>query len=121
MDDTLTCPICGNRLRTKNLSDHNLYFVENKANYVERTCTTGMNHCLQLFSEDPSKKIHLLKIALNPQYSRFIEIDLLNSKSRIICFKFGKPEYINIPNLIEPDFPDLIKLKEKVALYIAFL
>ena len=38
-------------------------------------------------------------------------------------FKFIKhnvSEYIDIPTLIEPDFPELVRLKEKVTFYITF-
>ena len=118
MDDTTLCPICQNKFRNINKSGL-LHAISKNANYTERTCT-GMNHSLQLFTNVDNKKVLFLKLSLNPRYSRFLEIDYHNQKCRILCFKDGKPEYIEIEKMIEPDFPDLEKLKEKISMYITF-
>jgi len=114
MDDTLHCPICGNKMRTVNIKQ--LY--ERTGNWAERTCN-GMNHSLQVVAT-PKGKVDLLKLSLNPKYSKFLEIDFVNQKCRIICMKDSKPDYIDIAKMIEPDFPDLVKLKERVLLYVTF-
>lgn len=62
----------------------------------------------------------MIKLSLNPKYSRFLEMDFVNQKCRITCSKDGENEYIDIPKMIYPDFPDLTKLKEKVSLYVVF-
>lgn len=118
MDDTLHCPICGNKLRNVKKNGP-LHAIGKEGNYVERTCT-GMNHVLQIFTETKTKKVDLLKLSLNPKYSRHLEIDYYNQKCRISCAKDGQYEYIPIDRMIEPDFPNLEKLKEKVAVYITF-
>lgn len=120
MDDTLVCPICGNKLRNVNQKNKNLLPVGKTANYVERTCSLGMNHSLQLFTDGYTQQVDLLKLSLNPKYSRYLEIDFINQKCRISCLKAGKTEYINIPKMIHPDFPKLAKLKEKVSMYVTF-
>lgn len=120
MDDTLTCPVCGNKLRTINLYNKYLHPVGKSADYTERTCSAGMNHSLQFFSNKDSKEIEFLKLSLNPKYSRYLEIDFVNQKCRIHCMKDGKAEYIEIDKIIVPDFPLLEKLKEKVNVYILF-
>lgn len=120
MHDTLSCPICGNKLRSIKQANKQLYQIGKVANYIERTCSDGMNHSLQIFVDESTNVVDLLKLSLNPKYSRFLEIDFYNQKCRINCLKEGKPEYIDIPKMIEPDFPDLIKLKEKVSLYVVF-
>jgi hypothetical protein len=120
MDDTSTCPICDNKLRTVWLVNKYLYPISKAANYAERTCATGMNHSLQLFTDTATNKIDFLKLSLNPKYSRYLEIDFVNQRCRISCLKEGKPEYIEIEKMIEPDFPHLTKLKEKVSMYIVF-
>lgn len=119
MDDTLTCPICGNKLRTVNIKNRQLYMVGKIGNWAERTCN-GMNHAVQIWTDPATRKVDLLVLSLNPKYSRYLEIDFINQKCRINCMKNGKPEYINIDKMIEPDFPDLVKLRERVALYITF-
>ena len=120
MDDTLACPICGNKLRNIKLSNKFLHPVGKTANYIERTCSEGMNHSLQLFTDENNNQVDFLKLSLNPKYSRYIEIDFINQKCRINCLKEGKPDYIDIPKMIYPDFPLLTKLKERVSLYIIF-
>jgi hypothetical protein len=119
MHDMLICPICNAKLRNIRLPGKYLYGVGKIANYIERTCV-GMNHSLQLFADESTNQVDWIKISLNPKYSKFIEIDFLNQKCRIICTKNSKPEYININKMIEPDFPSLEKLKEKINLYVAF-
>ena len=120
MDDTLNCPMCGNRLRTINTPAKFLHYVGKTADYVERTCSRGMNHSLQLFTDDNTGKVDLLKLSLNPKYSKYLEIDFFNQKCRISLLKESKPFYIEIDKMIEPDFPLLVKLKERVNLYVVF-
>lgn len=75
---------------------------------------------MTVWTDKATKKVDLLKLSLSPKYSRFLEIDYVNQKCRIICTKDGEHEYIDIPKMVEPDFPDLVKLKEKISLYIVF-
>ena len=121
MIDTNKCPICSEKLKNRKLKNHYLYFVENISDYIEKTCSNGMNHTVQIFTDVKTKKIHLLKTSLSHDYSKFIEFDFLNSKSRISYFKLGIPEYINIKKLINPDFPKLINIKDKVNTYVNFI
>ena len=90
------------------------------ANYAERVCSEGYNHIVIFWTDKDTKKVDLIKISLNPKYSRFLEIDYVNQKCRITCAKDGEYEYIEVPKIIEPDFPLLEKLKEKVSVYIIF-
>ena len=112
MQATWQCPICGDKLR--GLKQYNKYsnYTKRVANYSERTCT-GLNHCLQILVDTDTKQVDFLKISLNPNYSRYIYIDYYNQKCKIIYYKDGKEEYIEVPRMIEPDFPDLLNLKEK--------
>ncbi len=120
MDDTQTCPICGNKLRTINLDNKYIVVIGKQSNFVERTCTKGMNHSLRLISDKVTGKVDFINLSLNPKYSRYLEIDFINQKCRINCMKDGKPDYIDIPKMIIPDFPHLEKLKERVNLYVVF-
>lgn len=117
MDDTLFCPICGNKFRNIKLNNKTLLSINKTANFMERTCA-GTNHVLILFSDVASKKIDFMKLSLDPKYSRFLEIDFINKKCRISCFKNSNPKYIEITNMIVPDFPKLEALKSQVELYI---
>ena len=107
MEDTLTCPICNNKLR-------NLYLIDFQ---IERTCV-GINHTLQFIVKN--KQVLFLKTSLESNYSKFIDIDFVDKKCKIIMLKMSKPFYIEIPKLLEPDFPLLLSLKEKVSLYVTF-
>lgn len=121
MIDTKNCPICNQKLKNRNLKDHYLYFVDNVSDYTEKVCSNGINHTIQIFTDSKTKKIHLLKTSISHDYSKFIEIDFLNSKSRISYFKLGKPEYVNVKKIIYPDFPNLKSIKDKVDTYVKFI
>lgn len=121
MDDVFDCPICKNKLRNIKLPAKYLHAVEKTADYVERTCTRGRSHSIQFFTNEETGKVEFLKISLNPKYSRYIEIDFINERSRISCMKSGRVEHIEIYKVLEPDFPDLVSLREKVALFVIFL
>lgn len=117
MHDMLACPICNAKMRNVKCPEKYLHSIDKMANYIERT-HAGMNHSVQLFVDERTKQIDFMKISLNPKYSKFIEIDFLNQKCRILCLKNGKSEYIEVNKMIEPDFPNLTKLIEKVSLYV---
>ena len=120
MDDILRCPICSNKLRSSHRSNYLLHPVGKTADYTSRTCSTGHSHVVVLWTDRTTKQVDLLKISLKPNYSRFVEIDYVNRRCRVTCLKDGNYEYIEIPKMIEPDFPDLVKLKERVGLYVLF-
>jgi uncharacterized protein YbaR (Trm112 family) len=120
MDDVLHCPICGNKLKTNHHTNKLLHPTGKTVDYAERICSEWPNHILAIWTDKASKKVDLLKFSLNPKYSRFLEIDYVNQKCRIICTKEGEIQNIEIPKMIEPDFPDLEKLKERVSLYVVF-
>lgn len=120
MDDILNCPVCGNKFKTNHHTNKLLHPINKTANYAERQCGDGHNHTLTLWTDKSNRKVDLIKLSLGPSYSRFLEIDFVNQKCRIICAQDGEYEYIDIPKMIEPDFPTLTKLKEKVALYVVF-
>ena len=114
------CPICGNKMRGIKQKNTHLYFLNKTSNYSERTCN-GLNHCLQIYVDEKTKQVDLLKLSLNPTYDRFIFIDYYNQKCKIVCLK-NNEEYISIPipKMIEPDFPDLQNLKDRVSTFIMF-
>ncbi len=116
MDDISVCPICNNKFRiTKNVP---LKTVSSLVAYTEKLCTTGMNHALQAFYNPSSKKIDLIKFSLDPKYSKFIEINFIDNKTEIHCYKNSKLSVLKIDKIISPDFPDLESLKKKVDIYI---
>ena len=97
-----------------------LHAINKTSDYAERICSDGHNHIVALWYDKTGKQVDWLRLSLNSNYSRFLEIDFVNQKCRITCAKDGEYEHIDIPRMIEPDFPDLVKLKEKVSLYILF-
>lgn len=119
MDDTLVCPICDKKLRNTKVVGSLIYALNKNSSHTERLCT-GVNHTLQIFVDDETGQVDLLRVSLNPKYSRYVEIDFHNQKSRVLCMKEGNLEIIHIDKLIEPDFPDLTSLKEKVSVYVVF-
>lgn len=119
MNDISHCPICNNKLRTTRSQRH-LFLIGKTANWAERICPVGTNHFIQIFTDEDTNEVNFIKVSLDHKYSKFIEVDFYNKKNRISCMKEGKPEYLEIPRLMDLDFPTLEKLKERVALYVIF-
>lgn len=121
MQDVLKCPICSSTLRSVSKKKlRTLHWINKTGTYTEKRCVTGHNHSLLLFADKATGKIDLIKFSIESDYSKFIEIDFVNQKCRIHCLKAGQPHYIEISNIIEPDFPNLEKLKQKVSLFVTF-
>lgn len=118
MEDTTSCPICGNKLRTISVNTH-LHFIGKTSDFFERTCS-GPGHSVQFFTDKLSKSVDMLKFSLDPKYSSFLEIDYVNNKCRIYCMKKNVIQYIYIPKMVETDFPNLDKLKERISMYVVF-
>lgn len=118
MDDMLLCPICNTRLRTINLKNKYIAFLNKTSIFHERTCV-GPNHSLLFFSDKKTNKIDFFKLSLDSYYSKFLEINYIKQTSEIICFKQSQQQVIKIFKILEMDFPKLIELKEKISLYVA--
>lgn len=121
MQDVLTCPICSLKLESVSKKRlRTLHWINKTSTYTEKKCVAGRNHSLLLFADKLTGKIDLIKFSIESDYSKFIEIDFVNQKCRIHCLKAGQPHYIEISSIIEPDFPNLEKLKQKVSLFVTF-
>lgn len=118
MQDVQLCPICSAKLQSVSKKKRKLHWINKVSTYAEKKCVKGHNHSLQLFTDKLTGKIDLLKFSLEANYSKFIEIDFVNQRCRINCLKASVSSYIDIPGIIEPDFPALEKLKQKVSLYV---
>jgi hypothetical protein len=119
MEDTTACPICRKKMRTMKAENMYLPSAEKTSTFFERTCS-GPNHSVQFFTDVETKLVDVLKFSLDHKYSRYLEIDYINKRCRIFCMKNGDAKYIYINKMVEPDFPDLDKLKERIATYVLF-
>lgn len=118
MQDTQYCPMCGEKMRTKKEESY-VHILDKISDFIERTCV-GMNHVFQIVIDSETEKVDLIKISLQPDYSKFILIDYLHQKCKVICLKNNIEQSFEIPKMLYPDFPDLKGLKEKVDLFITF-
>ena len=120
MQSTSSCPICGDFMRGIRNKNKTLHFLNKTSDYTERTCN-GINHCLQIYINNNTNQVDLLKISLTHKYDQFIFIDFYNQKCEIVGYKNNKETIsISVPKMIEPDFPDLKILKERVSTLITF-
>jgi len=120
MDDTLLCPICGSKMRNLIMNDKFCYQIGKVLSYIERSCHNKVNHYVQMIVDKSSKKVFCVKLPLNPQYSKTIEINFYKSECILNLLKDKISYTLNIPKIIVPDFPNLIKLKQQVNLYSLF-
>jgi hypothetical protein len=118
MQEIFSCPICNVKLQGVSKKKRKLHWVNKTSTYFEKKCVKNHNHSFQCFTDKITGKVDLMKFSLEPDYSKFIEIDYFNQRCRINCLKAGQSYYIDIPGIIEPDFPNLEKLKQKVSLYV---
>ena len=119
MDDSQICPICGVKFRNLYLKN---YQISNKtADFVERTCSQSMNHIIQFYADQSTNQIDYIKLNINPRYTVILELDFINKKSIMSFWKSGACEYVHVPKIIEPDFPLLNDLREKINMYTVFL
>jgi hypothetical protein len=121
MRDSLDCHICGNKYRNLKLNNKHLFRIGKTSNFIERTCT-GPNHCLQLTVDEVSGHVDLLRVSLNPKYSVFLEVNFIKMESIVQYYRNSINSYsIKVPKVMDIDFPNLTKVKEKVAVYVTFL
>ena len=123
MDDCLFCPICSSRLKSYGPFTRYVYLIKKMADYIDRGCISAEDHYIHLLIDSATHKIDIMKISINKSdtHNKFIEIDYVNNKSRIIILEpHGPPQYIDLPKMISPDFPILEELKRKVNILIAF-
>ena len=118
MQDILTCPICGDKLRSIKRKNK-IFDLNQNAYYVERLCIQHINHFIQFFVDEESNKVDLINISLSSNRSRFVRINFYKNISKVQS-NFPLLNEVVIPKIIEPDFPDLIMLKDKIKLYVTF-
>ena len=119
MQTNRICPICSAKMRSIKLNNKYYPFLNKKSNFIELTCTK-LNHCIQLVIDSKTDQLDLLKVSLLPDYSRFLYADYINQKCKIVYTKNGIEQTINIPKLLELDFPELVNLKNKISTFILF-
>lgn len=120
MDDITHCPMCGAKMRNLHMKDKFFRITNKTSNFVERSCHNGKNHYLWFVADVNTKQIDYLKFSLDPKYSKSIEINFIYNKCIINFLKDKSLLAIQVPKIIDPDFPDLIKLKQQTNLYCLF-
>ena len=116
MKDTTYCPICENKMSSYKRM---LKCGDKISNYIIRTCT-GLNHCINFYTDLATNKVDILKLSIAPDYTKYIIIDFYNNNSRILLFKNNIQKSFDVPQILTPDFPNLLSLKNKVNLYTLF-
>jgi len=94
--------------------------LNKNAKYIYRNCAESMNHTASFYFNQDSNKVDFLKVSLEPNYSKIIEIDFHNQKSTIRLHGNGASETIHLERTFEPDFPKLENLKKQINLFILF-
>jgi transcription elongation factor Elf1 len=116
MKDTKHCPICNLKLLNSNKQ---IDPITKKLRYVRRICN-GTNHFFQMHVDAILNRVDMLRVSLDPYYSKSLEVYYTANKSCIIYAKNSVEEVIKIDRILDIDFPDMLKLKEKVDTYLIF-
>lgn len=112
MDDILNCPVCKTKFKNKNQTI-------SKIPLIVRTCSEP-DHVVQTFCYE--NKIHLMRITYGPNYSYIISLNFLESLTDIKLYKDSSLKFnISVSKIIEPDFPNLERFKEKIDFYVAYI
>lgn len=102
--DITYCPICNNKLKNKKLS------------LGKQKMCVGIGHFISI--KIIKKKVTHVILYFN-NYS-CLEIDYNNKKSTYYYDQFDPLNKLDIPRIMELDFPKLEKLKEKLLTYMIF-
>jgi len=116
MDDISHCPICNLKMRTYNYNKF-LHLTGKTTDYAERVCSKGFNHVAIFWVDKSTNQIDAMKFSLNEYYSKFLEINFVKEKSKIILASNGGFDQIILDRIFVPDFPDLKELKRQISLF----
>ena len=120
MKDTTLCPICCSKFKNLKRDNYTLDNLHKTADYIERKCFTNLNHSVKIFADKNTNQIDYIKLSINHHYSVYAEIDFINKKTIINCLKDGEKRSIQVPKILEPDFPELNLFRDKINLFIIF-
>lgn len=119
MNDTTRCFLCYSQLK----SLKNCYNKQYKKYWLKRYCQANINHTCVFYTDSISKKIISLTITVlhNSKQSMIAEFDFKDNNTTIKMLENNKEiNKIEIPKIIEPDFPKLEEFKEKIRSYVLF-
>lgn len=120
MEDTRYCLICQSKLRNCHIRDP-ILGIKNKssAQYLQRKCPLVSHFFLILLNKE-TDQVEYLKLSWNP--STFISIDFSSDESKISFFNKSCPiKQIDIPRILNTDFPHLSSLKEKISSFTSII
>jgi hypothetical protein len=121
MDDCVLCPICNDKLITFNYSQVSRF--GKTTDYIERVCRKKHDHIICLWTDKKTGQIDILRLFVDPKFSRYLETNFLEQTSYFIAYNDANEEQkvIELGEMIVPDFPLMTQLKKKLANYMAFL
>ena len=104
MENVENCPICQEKLKESQ------FF-----NFIEKSCYNGYGHWLTLLIDSNSLKVINARFCLDVNGSKIISISFKDKKTTIQFLQNSvKYNYIELDYSLEPDFPELTKLKNKI-------
>lgn len=101
------CPICANKLKS----------AQNPDEFVQLTCRDAPAHYISFITKE--KKILNIYLVLD-DYSA-IEIRFPFKQTIYYYNPSNSNQFLTIPKLLTPDFPSLVKLKQKLSTLRVFI
>lgn len=116
-DPGIFCPICNSVLETQaSIGAKNQVLLN-------RRCKSAINHTFLISLVKLTKEVLSVRVSLSPDFTIFCSI---NFDTKIIAIdryhdnSYDKKTFLIKDKVIEPDFPDLKNLRNKVQTYINF-
>jgi hypothetical protein len=120
VEDLHNCPICNSKFRVTRNINYFIPFIKKSADYIEKKCVSQPGHSIAIYVDN--QKIDYVKFSLAENFSTYIFLDFLNSKSKVSFYDNGSnTQSLDLDHLLIPDFPELKLLRNKISKYSAFL
>ena len=113
MLDMPNCPICRNKMSSLKIKDKHFPLLNKQGSWIRRVCLNS--HLFCIYSDLNTKSVDFLKMNFNHKYSDNLEINFVKNYSTIIMSQNFK---IDVPKIVDLDFPDLFECQKEINLYI---
>lgn len=119
MNDSVFCPFCGDKFKNSYTNNNLPKAIQGNTTYIERVCAS-INHVVIFYTEKNTLQVDYIIFSIYPNYSVYIEVNFLHKATDIFIYNREFKKEITLPKILEPDFPQLTKIKDIINMYLTF-